>query len=115
MDDNDTLRQILGFFAMMLGTLMDPIALPCYVASGLFIKKLGGALVASIGFSVVFRVVVAVIRNNAEGGAESGSPDFEVVAASFVGAALVTSIVFLFASMHRKQARKEAAKGETKL
>jgi hypothetical protein len=95
MDDNDTLRQILGFFAMMVGTLMDPIALPCYIASGLFIKKLGGALAASIGFSVAFRIVIAAIRSNAEGGAESGSPDFEIVAASFVGAAFVTSIVFL--------------------
>jgi hypothetical protein len=79
---DDILRETLGFFAMMLGTLMDPIALPCYIASGLFIKKLGGALAASIGFSVVFRVVVAAIRSNGEGDAETGSPDFEVLAAS---------------------------------
>jgi len=114
MDDIDTLRQILGFFAMMAGTLMDPIALPCYIASGLFIKKLGGALAASIGFSVVFRIVIAAIRSNAEGGADTGSPDFEIIAASFVGAALVTSIVFLFASMYRKQSQTQAAKDERK-
>jgi len=110
----DCMEDILGFFAMMAGTLMDPIALPCYIASGLFIKKLGGALAASIGFSVVFRIVVAAIRSNAEGGADTGSPDFEVIAASLVGAALVTSIVFLFASMHRKQRQAQAAPDDRK-
>ena len=111
---DDFVRETLGFFAMVVGTLMDPIAVPCYIASGIFIKKFGGALAASIGFSLIFRVVVAAIKSNSEGGAETGSPDIEVVVASFVGAAIVTSVVFLIASNYRKQAQKESAKDEKK-
>jgi hypothetical protein len=107
MDDNDTLRQILGFFAMMAGTLMDPIALPCYIASGLFIKKLGVALGASIGFNVAFRIVIAAINSNVEAGVETGPPDIEGIAASLVGAAFVTGIVHLFASRRRTRLQRK--------
>ena len=92
--------------------LMDPIALPCYIASGLFFKNLGGALAASVGFNVVFRVVLAAISSNGRGGVETGSLDFEAIAASIIGAALVTAIVYFFASKRRKRVAKERAKDE---
>jgi hypothetical protein len=111
---DDILRETCGFFAMMLGTLMDPIALPCYIASGLFFKKLGGALAASIGFNVAFRVVMAAIKSNVEAGVETGPPNIEAVAASFVGAAFVTSIVYFFASKCRKEIQIEAANKKQK-
>ncbi len=106
----DFMEDILGFFAMMLGTLMDPIALPCYIASGLFIKKYGGALAASIGFNIVFHVVLSAIQKSQESGAETGMPDGEVLAASLVGAIAVTSLVFLIASKSRQSRKSEAAK-----
>lgn len=109
MEDSDTLRQILGFFAMMVGTLMDPIALPCYIAFGLFIKKYGGALAASIGFNIAFHVVLSAIQKSQEGGADTGSPDMEVMAASLVGAVGITSLVFLIASKSRQRRKLEAA------
>ena len=107
MDDNDTLRQILGFFAMMIGTLVDPIALPIYIAIGIFVRNLAGALAASIGFAVVFRLVIAAIRSNAEAGGETGSPDFEIIAASVAGAAFATGIAYLCASRYRKSVKDE--------
>ena len=107
MDDNDTLRQILGFFAMMIGTLVDPIALPIYIAIGIFVRNLAGALAASIGFAVVFRLIIAGIRSSAEAGVETGSPDFEIIAASVAGAAFATGITYFCASKFRKSARDE--------
>lgn len=107
MDDNDSLRQILGFFAMMLGSLMDPISLPCYIASGAFFKKYGLAVGASIGFYVISRVVISAIQSHQEAGIETGSVDMEVRAASLVGAILVTSIVYLIASKRRKSVKVE--------
>ena len=107
---DDILRETCGFVAMMLGTLMDPIALPAYILSGLFIRKLGGALAASIGFNVAFRVVMAAIKSHVE----TGPPNIEPVAASFVGAALVTSIVYFFASKRRKEIQIEAANKKQK-
>jgi hypothetical protein len=107
MDDNDTLRQILGFFAMMLGTLMDPISLPCYIASGLFFKRVSSAMTATIGFYVISRVVLAAIQSKVEAGIETAPVDMEVRAASFVGAVLVTGIAYFFASRYRKAAKEE--------
>jgi hypothetical protein len=107
MDDNDTFRQIAGFFAMMLGTLMDPISLPCYIASGVFFKRFSWAISATIGFYVVSRVVIAAIQSKVEAGVETGPVDMEVRVASFVGAVLVTSIVYLIASKCRKSAKDE--------
>jgi hypothetical protein len=106
------MEDILGFFAMMFGTLMDPIALPCYIASGLFIKKYGVAVAASIGLNIVFHVVFSAIQKSQEGGAETGSPDMEVLAASLVGAVAVTSFVFLIASKSRQRRKLEAQKDE---
>jgi hypothetical protein len=115
---DDILRETCGFFAMMLGTLMDPIALPAYIISGLFIRKLGGAVAASIGFNVAFRVVMSATKSHVENGIETGPPNIEAVTASFVGAALVTNIVYFFASKRRKEVQIEAAskkpKGEAK-
>jgi hypothetical protein len=111
---DDILRQICGFFAMMLGTLMDPIALPAYIISGLFIRKFGGALAASIGFNIAFRIVMAVIQSHVESGVETGSPNIEAVAASFFGAAIVTSVVYFFASKRRKEVQMETANKKQK-
>jgi hypothetical protein len=111
---NDILRETCGFFAMMLGTLMDPIALPAYIISGLFIRNFGGAVGASIGFNVAFRVVVVAIQSHGETGVETGPPNIEAVTASFVGAALVTSIVFFFAAIRRKEVQIEAANKKQK-
>ena len=110
---DDILRETLGFFAMMLGTLMDPIALPGYIISGLFIRKLGWALVASIGWNIVPRIIIAAIESHIEG-VETATRDSEVVAASFVGAILVTSAVYFFASKRRKEVQIEAANKKQK-
>ena len=99
---DDILREILGFFAMMLGTLMDPIALPGYIISGLFIRNLGGALAVSVGWNVALRIIIAALQS---GSAYTEQPNIEVVAASFVGAALVTSIVYFFDSKRRKKVK----------
>jgi hypothetical protein len=107
MDDNDTLRQILGFFAMMLGSLMDPISLPCYIASGIFFKRVGLAIGASIGFYVVSRLIIAAIQSHVEAGVETGSVDMEVRVASLAGAVLVTVIAYFCASRYRKSAKDE--------
>jgi ABC-type Fe3+-siderophore transport system permease subunit len=100
---------------MMLGTLMDPITLPGYIISGLFIRKFGGALAASIGWNVVLRIIIAALQS---GSAYTEQLNIEAIAASFVGAALVTSIVYFFASKRRKKVQTEAAnkkqKGEVK-
>jgi hypothetical protein len=115
MDDSDSLRPILGFFAMMLGTLLDPIALPCYIACGLLIRKYIAALAFSIGSNVALHVILSVIHKSSDGGAETGSPDLEVMAASIVGAVLVTSILFFFAARRRKEVLVEkAASKQTK-
>jgi hypothetical protein len=107
---DDIFRETLGFLAMMLGTLMDPIALPCYIAIGLFVRNLGGALAASIGFNVAFRVVMAAIKSNVEGGVQTGSPDFEVVAASIAGGALVTGMSIILLQRTEKKFRKNQQK-----
>lgn len=107
MDDNDTLRQIAGFFAMMLGSLMDPISVRCYIASGIFFKRFSWAMTASIVFYVVSRVVLAAIQSKLEGGAETGSVDMEIRFASFVGAVLVTGIAYFCASKYRKSSKAE--------
>jgi hypothetical protein len=96
---------------MMIGTLVDPIALPCYIAIGIFVRNLAGALAAAIGFAVVFRLVIAAIRSSVEAGVETGSPDFEVIAASVAGAAFTTGIVYFFASKYRKSAKDEKKPG----
>ena len=110
----DFVRESLGFFAMAGGTLMDPIALPCYIAIGIFVKKFSHALATSIGFNLIFRAVATAIQRNLEGGAETGSPNIKIIAASLVGAVIVTSCVFLNAlilsSDSRKQVKKESAK-----
>jgi hypothetical protein len=103
----DFMEDVLGFFAMMLGTLADPIALPCYIVIGILVRNLAGALATAIGFAVVFRLVIAAIRSNAEAGVETGSPDFEVIAASVAGAAFATGIVYFCASKYRKSAKDE--------
>lgn len=107
MDDNDNLRQILGFFAMMLGSLMDPISLPCYIASGIFFKRVGLAIGASIGFYVVSRLILAAIQSQVEAGVETGSVDMEARVASLVGAVLVTAIAYFIGSKYRKSAKDD--------
>jgi hypothetical protein len=101
----DFMEDILGFLAMILGTLADPIALPCYIAIGIMVRSLAGALASAIGFAVLFRIVIASIRSNAEAGVETGSPDFGVIAASVAGAAFATGIVYFCASKYRKSAK----------
>jgi ABC-type Fe3+-siderophore transport system permease subunit len=108
---DDLLREILGFFAMMLGTLMDPIATLGYIASGLFIRKFSGALAASIGWNIVLRIVIAALQN---GNADAEQPDAEVVVSSFVGAVFVTAIIYFFASKRRKEVQIEAANKKQK-
>jgi ABC-type Fe3+-siderophore transport system permease subunit len=108
---DDPLREILGFFAMMFGTLADPIATPCYIASGIFFKRLGVALAASIGFNVAFRIIIAALQNK---NGDTEQPSTEVLVASFVGAVFVTSIIYFFASRRRKTIQAEAENKKAK-
>ena len=107
MEDNDTLREILGFFVRMIGSLMDPIGLPCYIAIGLYFRSLAGALSVALGFRLVFQIVIAIIRSNIEGGADSSAPDFESLAVGFSGAAFATGVTYFVASKYRKAAKDE--------
>jgi len=110
---DDILRQTCGFFAMMLGTLTDPIALLGYIISGLLIRNLGWALGVSIGWNIVSLVIIRTIESHVEG-VELAPRDSEVVAASFVGAILVTSIVYFIASIRRKRIQTEVANKKQK-
>jgi hypothetical protein len=107
MEDNDTLREILGFFVRVIGSLMDPIGLPCYIAIGIYFRSLAGALSVALGFRLVFQIVIAIIRSNIAGGVDSSSPDFESLAVGFSGAAFATGITYFFASKYRKAAKDE--------
>jgi hypothetical protein len=107
MEDNDTLREILGFFVRVIGSLMDPIGLPCYIAIGIYFRSLAGALSVALGFRLVFQIVIAIIRSNIAGGVDSSSPDFESLAVGFSGAAFATGITYFVASKFRKAAKKE--------
>lgn len=111
---DNILRQTCGFFAMMLGTLTDPIALLGYIISGLLIRNLGWALAASIGWNIVPRTIIRTIESHVEG-VEVAPRDSEVVAASFVGAILVTGIVYFFARNHRKKIQMEPASGKVEV
>jgi len=105
MDNNDILTLILGFFARMLGSLMDPISLPFYIAFGVFFKRYILAISSSIGFYIIARILLSVIESHQEGIETRINIGF----ASFVGAVLFTSLVYLIASMCRKNKRKPDA------
>jgi ABC-type Fe3+-siderophore transport system permease subunit len=108
--DTDIFREVCGFFAMMLGTLMDPIATPGYIICGLFIRNLKGALIAAMGWNLILRIVVYALESkNGEPG-----PDTEVIVASFAGALFATGIVYFIASKKRKQLQAEAANKQQK-
>ena len=102
--------EILGFFAMVLGTLMDPIRTPGYIISGWLIKNLAGALTASILWNLLLYAVIIA----PQAAREHSSPRVDVLFASCVGAALMTGMVYFFASRRRKRQHAELAAKEDK-
>ena len=97
--------EILGFFVMVFASLLDPIRTPGFIISGWVIKNLPGAVVVSLLWNVLLYAVFIA----PQAAREQSSPRLDVFFASCVGGALMTGIVFFFASRRRKTKLAEMA------
>jgi len=96
--------EILIYFPIMIfASLLDPIQTTGYIISGLFIKNLIGALVASIIWNVLLYITI-VAPTLAQ---EQSSFRSDIFFASWLGAILLTGIVYLFASHRRNKKQRD--------
>lgn len=100
------MREILGFFVMMVASLLDPIRTPGYIISGWLVKNCGLAIVISIAWNALLYVVIVIPAARQE----HSEPNGEVFFASCCGAALATYVTYLIASKSRKNRESQQTK-----
>ena len=95
------LIELVGFFAVVVGVLTDPIALIGYVLAGASAKKLYIALCAGMAWAIAVHLIVAA--NVIFPGPEL-SESVRVLLARIVGSVIAVLIVWLIARQIRRLA-----------
>lgn len=94
---------VAGFFATMLGTMLDPVGLVGYALAGIFIRGIWWVLLAAAAWAAVMTVLVQTITATL-----TPAEIWGLFPARLVGALLVTSVTYWIASAVRKSKKAKA-------
>jgi len=95
---------VAGFFATMLGTMLDPVGLVGYILAGIFIRGIWWVLLAAAAWAAVMTVLVQAITATL-----TPAEIWGLFPARLVGALFVTGVTYWIASAVRKSKKAKLA------